>query len=296
MTAAEVLARLDGVKRTGGGWSAKCPAHQDRSPSLSITEGADGRILMRCHAGCETGDICRALGIRLADLFSTSPSNQATTTPVSMTRRSALHLPSLSEGSEADWKALANMRHLDVDAVRVAVGRGLIWFATVKGHDSWIITDRKRVNAQARRLDGGKWDHLNGAKAYTMPGSQAAWPVGVPEASDYCLVALVEGGPDLLAAFHFALREGQVEFTGPVAMLGASLSIPDAALPMFTECWVRVFPHSDDAGMKAGLRWARSLEKFATTVDIFDASGAGEGVSDLNDLALVAEPSLRILP
>ena len=39
-------------RRSGPSWSAKCPAHDDKSPSLSVSEGSDGRALVNCHAGC----------------------------------------------------------------------------------------------------------------------------------------------------------------------------------------------------------------------------------------------------
>lgn len=49
--------------------TARCPAHEDRSPSLSVTIGADGRALLRCHAGCATADVIAALGLTWPDLF-----------------------------------------------------------------------------------------------------------------------------------------------------------------------------------------------------------------------------------
>jgi hypothetical protein len=64
-----ILAHLDGVKKTGKGYLARCPAHDDRNPSLSISQADDGRILLYCHAGCSLNDICSALGIRPGDLF-----------------------------------------------------------------------------------------------------------------------------------------------------------------------------------------------------------------------------------
>lgn len=64
-----VLAHLEHAKRSGAGWVARCPAHEDREPSLSITEGRDGRALLNCHAGCDTRAICTALGLDLKDLF-----------------------------------------------------------------------------------------------------------------------------------------------------------------------------------------------------------------------------------
>ena len=67
----ELLSRLEGVRqRQGNRWSARCPAHADRSPSLSIKEGDDGRLLLHCFAGCDSKSICNALGLTLADLFS----------------------------------------------------------------------------------------------------------------------------------------------------------------------------------------------------------------------------------
>jgi hypothetical protein len=59
----DVLSRLDGVRETRRGWSARCPAHHDRSPSLSIARGRDGRALLKCFAGCRYDEIVSALGI-----------------------------------------------------------------------------------------------------------------------------------------------------------------------------------------------------------------------------------------
>ncbi|WP_273378247.1 phage/plasmid primase, P4 family [Symbiobacterium thermophilum] len=65
----DLLSRLEGVQGNGQRFKAKCPAHQDDKPSLSITTRDDGKILMHCHAGCEITDIVRALGIKLSDLM-----------------------------------------------------------------------------------------------------------------------------------------------------------------------------------------------------------------------------------
>ncbi len=61
MSGAEAITRaLNGTWRGGKG-TACCPAHRDRSPSLSLADGADGRLLLYCHAGCTFGDIVDAL-------------------------------------------------------------------------------------------------------------------------------------------------------------------------------------------------------------------------------------------
>lgn len=69
MTVNEFLSRLDGVKGGHGQWTAKCPAHDDQRQSLSVSIGERGRVLLKCHAGCPTEDICAALGLTVKDLF-----------------------------------------------------------------------------------------------------------------------------------------------------------------------------------------------------------------------------------
>ena len=65
-----VLGRLPSKpRRSGHGWTARCPAHQDRTPSLSISETADSKVLLKCWAGCSTESVLAALGLRWSDLF-----------------------------------------------------------------------------------------------------------------------------------------------------------------------------------------------------------------------------------
>ena len=69
MTSPELLSRLNGARARGAGrWAARCPAHDDKSPSLAIMEGDRG-LLLKCWAGCTLAEITAALGIRVADLF-----------------------------------------------------------------------------------------------------------------------------------------------------------------------------------------------------------------------------------
>jgi hypothetical protein len=65
-----LLQHLDKVKCTGPGtWSARCPAHEDRGPSLTIAEKDDGRILLHCFAGCDVHDVLAAVDLDISDLF-----------------------------------------------------------------------------------------------------------------------------------------------------------------------------------------------------------------------------------
>ncbi len=86
MTAHEILSRLQGVKGGHGQWTAQCPAHDDRQNSLSVGEGKDGRVLLRCHAGCDADRITAALGISKSDLFPDKPQKEGRSPVVAIYR------------------------------------------------------------------------------------------------------------------------------------------------------------------------------------------------------------------
>lgn len=70
MSAELLLSRLDKVRGRGPNQhSARCPAHDDKGPSLSVKELPNGRVLVRCFAGCETEDVLAAVGLTFQDLF-----------------------------------------------------------------------------------------------------------------------------------------------------------------------------------------------------------------------------------
>jgi hypothetical protein len=70
MSILTLLSCLGGVKESRNGkYIARCPAHDDSSPSLSITECDDGRVLLHCFAGCETEDVLRAVGLTFHDVM-----------------------------------------------------------------------------------------------------------------------------------------------------------------------------------------------------------------------------------
>jgi len=70
----KLLHRLQKVKPTGKyRWTACCPAHEDRTPSLSIAETGGGTVLVKCFAGCNAWEITAAVGLELRDLFPPTP-------------------------------------------------------------------------------------------------------------------------------------------------------------------------------------------------------------------------------
>ncbi|UJQ86827.1 DNA primase/helicase [Arthrobacter phage Reedo] len=68
MTLAELIATLDDVETTSDGYLVHCPAHNDSKQSLRLTVSDQGKVLMRCRAGCETKDVVKALGLTMRDL------------------------------------------------------------------------------------------------------------------------------------------------------------------------------------------------------------------------------------
>lgn len=84
MTSAVDLATRLGAKKTTTGYIAKCPAHDDRAPSLSIKTGDTGATLLHCHAGCDLGAVCDALDVRKTDLFPDKPAAKTKVTVVAL--------------------------------------------------------------------------------------------------------------------------------------------------------------------------------------------------------------------
>jgi len=81
------FAALVQAQRTGAGrWKARCPAHNDRSPSLSIRAGDDGRVLVLCRAGCALDSILSALKLAKRDLFAGPPPSPEQTAAIQAAR------------------------------------------------------------------------------------------------------------------------------------------------------------------------------------------------------------------
>ncbi len=151
------------------------------------------------------------------------------------------------------------------------------------------------MNAQARRMDGKPLVvNKRELKAQTLPGSLASTPIGLQEAKDSSAVAIVEGGPDLLAAHGFIWAEDRAD-AAAVAVLGAGHRPSVAAWSPLAGKIVRVYCHRDAEGMKAGRIWGESIfEAGASKIDGFRFDGLrkvdGSLVEDLNDL-LALHPS-----
>lgn len=317
MTINEFISALDrgGYKprQAGGGWTALCPGHPDRTPSLSISEGSDGRILLKCFAGCDHQRIVAGMGASQSDLFpetrsfATRPSRHyAAPTPRHLTPESIADRAAwppfenpIDTGTAEENIAfqllprLSKLRGISSAGLTLAADRGLLRFCAHAGTLAWVVCDQTRLNAQVRRMDGQQWSEIGGKKAWTMKGSWASWPIGAEESGPYPVILLTEGGPDMLAAHYFICRHNREHDVAAVGMLGAGNNIPGDALLLLAGKRIVICAHTDEAGIGAAMRWASQLENVGATVSAPDLSELtqknGEPVGDLNDALKISD-------
>jgi hypothetical protein len=114
MTAREIAARLNASPSGHGQWIAHCPAHDDRSPSLTLAEGRGGRALLFCFAGCVVDAIARALGIGVRDLF--------------------------GDDSVASWRSIETRCKPTTGALQAALGREAESYRQLHGIEGTLLT------------------------------------------------------------------------------------------------------------------------------------------------------------
>lgn len=139
--AGRLLDRLEAVRPVGRGrWIARCPAHDDCSPSLSVRELADGRVLLHDFAGCDPGSVLAAVGLDLRDLF---PNERQAGHGWSPAPRQERRIPA------RDLFAVLDMETLTVAAVahRLAGGGALL-----DGDAELLATASRRIAAVRRHL------------------------------------------------------------------------------------------------------------------------------------------------
>jgi hypothetical protein len=166
---ADAFADLVQAQRIGTGrWKARCPAHNDRSPSLSIREGDGGRVLVLCRAGCSLDAILAALKLVKRDLFAGPPPTPAQTAAIQAAREAhqqvaraerKARLAALNQVEK--WKAIMNglgakLAHLPDNDVRGAELTRLFHAANDRLHAAEVELDNyypmRRVEAQDREM------------------------------------------------------------------------------------------------------------------------------------------------
>ncbi len=111
-----ILEHLEGVRRSGSGWTARCPAHDDRHASLSVAEGEDGRVLLNCHAGCRAEQVVAAVEMTMGDLFPASDERAGAARPPvpRATVQPPRPVPTVAAAGGCTLDAYARAKGLDV--------------------------------------------------------------------------------------------------------------------------------------------------------------------------------------
>ena len=187
-----VVARLgDSVRRSGAGWIGRCPAHDDRAPSLSATEGDDGRVLLHCHAGCSPEDVVAALGLTMADLFP-GESRQVRRARA----RTTTKLPAQSGAAPAGYTVEAYARDKKLPSTFLESEFGL---SNVKKNGAYVI--RMPYQDELARGTSDRYRHsLDGEKRFSWeegatPGLYGLHRLPLIRAQGH--VVLVEGESDV---------------------------------------------------------------------------------------------------
>jgi putative DNA primase/helicase len=244
---ARIVLRLK-AKRTGKGWKAKCPAHEDHEPSLNIDEGADGRALLKCQAGCDTKDVLAALGITFRDLFpDPQPSGATSSTPPRFPRLKVLepneqafnwrscvdaftdkHVEQIAEWRGYSRSFVKELR----DKGQIGIYEGLVAFP--------VHNDGKIVGTHYRLRDGS-WCYF--------PKGTKTRPLVIGELATGDTVHVFESQWDA-----FAFMDVSGEWHGIIITRGASNGVPVAdVIPK--DAKVYVWPQNDAPGEK----WATDI-------------------------------------
>ena len=254
MTFSDVVARFPGAKQSGSTWSLKCPVHDDRVASVSLSEGDEGRALVHCHAGCATADILAAIGLTVADLFDAAPAPRPAPVPV---------LQSTSAAQTYDYR--------DLD--------GTVLHQVVRGADK---------SFRQRRPDGDNWVWKTSGRRvpYRWPelvGQSTVWIVEGEKDVDSCWERGLAATCNLGGAGKWGAGETQALVDLGVAQVYV---VPDADVPgrRHAQAVVAAFTA---AQVPATLV---ALPGLASHGDVSDWWAAGRTVQELQALAASPAP------
>ncbi len=319
----QLMARL-GVPResipTRDGQSVRCPWHRehrngDLNPSFNVYKSGTRAKCFTCDFNVDGPEfVQRWYSLNKRDAFkkftdiagAVLTSGSATISLPALQKPQELSMPRLWQFTEENSKQLSAVRRISEAGIAWACSQQVLFFATVCGQPSWLLTDSERKIAEARRLNGEYYPSLpplSQRKAHTVYGSSKAWPLGTSLLRRYPQiqkVMLVEGGPDYLAAFHFLHHFG-VSDVVPIAMLGRTAGksggIDPGALCLLGGKRVRIYAHTDvdGGGMRSAIAWATQLRAHGCSVDYFNFNGLmradGVPAKDLNDMTSLNQES-----
>lgn len=257
MRTEDLLRRLHGVRRSGSGYVARCPAHEDREPSLSVSEGEDGRVLLHCHAGCSTEAVVQALGLRLADLM-----------PEDRTRHA-----SIGDGRRGREPAPP-----PVEVARYT-------YRDEEDRPLYQVRRYQPKTFRQYRREGGRW----------VPGLGSTRRVlyRLPEVIE---AARKRGGVIIVEGEKDADRLADLGFFATTCPGGAGKWRPEYT-EVLRGAHVAILPDNDEPGRRHAAEVARSVFDVAESVRIVELPGlpAKGDVSDWLDAGGTAEDLRRII-
>lgn len=244
-----VLEKLQGVRITGGRYTAKCPAHDDRTPSLSVWLG-DKWVMLKCFAGCEYDAIRRALDLDWQDLVLNEDEPQARKRPV--TQR---------QWDLTAWACTLRLQNEPEVLERLRFTRG--WAAKALeilnvGWDGSRLTLPVR-DATGKFHDGLRYDPFSkqGRKVIAGKGkSRLPWPA--PESVDTRILFIVEGEGTAISMLSVGLRA--------VALPGSMLTSTKFSSP---GSWRGTGWHR---------KWAERFTRFQHLILLPDCDGPGRAL------------------
>jgi len=257
----KVLARLRDHKPSGDGYKACCPAHEDRTPSLSFKETADGTVLLNCFAGCPPASVTAALGLHPSELFS---GPQEAAGPIEPSREKRV-FARVEDAASAYGMGAPHRQWPYLDAIGREVGRTL----------RWNLPDDKEIRPLA--VCEGGWSR----SAPTRPRVLFNLPSVIASTAAVNYVVEGEKNVDALAALGFM----------------ATTSMGGAGSPHLSD-WspligrsVVILPDNEKAGRGYAEAVTRLLHHVGATVRIVELPGLPEGgdVADLFDKCVTDE-------
>ncbi len=289
--------------------SAPSPFRSDTNPSWGIFKAGNGYYFKDLATG-ESGDELTFLAMlnkldlktdfpKVLEIYENLSMATDIATPVAFNKEETVvevpvtkTPPDMSGyvlGTDEELQLLRSLRGFSMESLGLASERGFLVFGRFNGQTVYGLKDQSGHVLELRRLDGQLFDaygSLPARKSHAVKGSSKNWPVGIMEAQAFPNVLLVEGIPDFLAAFDFMVRGRKADEMAPVAMLSASCNLPANSLHMFQAKRIRMYPHADDVGIKAAVRWYAQLKPIEGTQIDFLGLDQGYGVKDLCELNL----------
>lgn len=262
-----LLGRLPGAKKAGNGWSARCPAHDDRWASLSIAQSDDGTALVKCHAGCDTAAILAAVGLELRDLF---PPKAGPT-------------PSRNGKPPAKGRTFATAKDAVAELERKHGKRSALWtYHDAQGEPIGVVV---------------RWDKDTGKDIRPVARHGDGWRIGaMPDPRP------LYGLPDLAAANRIVVCEGEkaadaargLGFTATTSAGGSQAAAKTDWRPLAgKEVWI--MPDNDAPGRKYAVTVAGILAKLTPApvvriVELPDLPNGGDIVDWMESHGDAAEP------